>query len=156
MRTILSLTSEDVEAAVIAAKREARRLGKPVSLALTDAGGHLLHFERIDDAPPFTVRIAMEKAECVALSRRATAGWEDAVQQRPILKMLPGVMPVRGGVPILVDSVCLGGIGVAGASSEEDAAVAEAALAVIMAAARVGADQPRGKENDQRCFQYAF
>ena len=42
------------------------------------------------------------------------------------LLAVPGVMPLEGGVPIVVDGKIVGGIGVSGVTSQQDAQVAEA------------------------------
>ena len=42
--------------------------------------------------------------------------------------------PMEGGLPIMVDGECVGGIGVAGATWEEDERIAEVALNAVGAA----------------------
>ena len=42
---------------------------------------------------------------------------------------VPGVMPLEGGVPIIVDGKIIGAIGVSGVTSEQDAQVAMAGAA---------------------------
>lgn len=50
---------------------------------------------------------------------------------------MPGVYPVQGGLPVMVDGQCVGGIGVAGVMPDLDVAVAEAGLEAL-APATVG------------------
>jgi glc operon protein GlcG len=45
------------------------------------------------------------------------------------LLAVPGVMPLEGGVPIVVDGKIIGAIGVSGVTSEQDAQVAMAGAA---------------------------
>jgi uncharacterized protein GlcG (DUF336 family) len=47
-----------------------------------------------------------------------------------MLKM-PGILPVQGGVPILVDGACVGGVGVSGVQSHEDEQIANAGIAAL-------------------------
>jgi glc operon protein GlcG len=44
---------------------------------------------------------------------------------------LPGILPVEGGEPLLVDGQLVGAIGVSGASAEQDGEIARAGAAMI-------------------------
>jgi uncharacterized protein GlcG (DUF336 family) len=46
---------------------------------------------------------------------------------------LPSVLPIEGGLPILVDGKIVGAVGVSGAKPAEDAQVASAGLEAIKA-----------------------
>jgi glc operon protein GlcG len=41
---------------------------------------------------------------------------------------MPGITPVQGGLPIVVDGVCIGGVGVSGVQSHEDEQIAKAGI----------------------------
>ena len=44
---------------------------------------------------------------------------------------MPGVTPVQGGLPIVLDGTCVGGIGISGVQSHEDEQIAAAGLKAI-------------------------
>jgi glc operon protein GlcG len=41
---------------------------------------------------------------------------------------MPGVTPVQGGLPIVVDGTCVGAVGVSGVQSHEDEQIAKAGI----------------------------
>ena len=125
------LTLEDCKKISAAAEAEARRNNWNVCIAILDDGGHLLHLARMDGATPANSRIAIEKGRTAAETRRSTANWQERVAKRTELLRMPGVTPVQGGVPIVVDGTCVGGVGVSGVQSHEDEQVCNAGIAVL-------------------------
>jgi uncharacterized protein GlcG (DUF336 family) len=86
-------------------------------------------FEKMQDTQTGSVEVAIEKARTAALFRRPTklfqeslAGGGDGLR---VLK-LPGVIPITGGVPIVVDGKIIGAVGVSGGTSKQDGQVATA------------------------------
>jgi len=133
MKTRPELTLEDCERIAAGALAEARTNHWIVAIAILDDGGHLLHFVRMDGATPANAAIAVEKARTAALSRRTSGNWEERVKSGRIsmLKM-PGILPVQGGVPIVVEGTCVGAVGVSGAQSHEDEQVALAGIRAVV------------------------
>jgi uncharacterized protein GlcG (DUF336 family) len=132
MNTRPMLTLEDCRKIAAAAEAEARRNTWNVAIAILDDGGHLLHFTRMDGATPANARIAVEKGRTAAESRRSTNMWEERVKQgRLSMLRMPGVTPVQGGLPIVVDGVCVGGVGVSGVQSHEDEQIAAAGIRAL-------------------------
>ena len=70
MKSTVVLESVDVKAVAAAAEAEALAHGWAVTIAIVDAGGHLLHLNRLDGAPPISAHIAPAKAHTAALGRR--------------------------------------------------------------------------------------
>jgi len=62
MKTQSVLELSDVQAIAAAAQAEAQKNNWNVSIAIVDAGGHLLHFQRLNGAPPISSHIAPAKA----------------------------------------------------------------------------------------------
>lgn len=87
--------------------------------------------ERSDGAPLQSAQVAILKARTAALSRGATKALEDVVKDRPATIAFPGRLPVQGGVAIMYQGYCVGGIGVSGVKSQEDELVASAGLATL-------------------------
>ena len=123
------LTLEDCKKISAASEAEAKKNNWNVCIAILDDGGHLLHLARMDGATPANSRIAIEKGRTAAESRRSTAMWEERIKagRNAMLKM-PGITPVQGGLPIVVDGTCIGGVGVSGVQSHEDEQIAKAGI----------------------------
>ena len=116
---------------------------KPLSVAVLDAGGHLIAFEREDGASPGRFDIARGKAYVAVMTgMTGTALMERAEQQAYFVNALSGafdgkMIPVPGGVLVKDGSgKIIGAVGVTGDTSDNDAA---AALAGIEAAELIGA-----------------
>jgi uncharacterized protein GlcG (DUF336 family) len=128
------LTLEDCKKISSAAEAEAKKNSWNVCIAVLDDGGHLLHLIRMDGATPANSRIAIEKGRTAAESRRSTANWEERIKagRNSILRM-PGVTPIQGGLPIVVDGQCVGAVGVSGVQSHEDEQIAKAGIDALNA-----------------------
>jgi uncharacterized protein GlcG (DUF336 family) len=121
-----------------AARAKGRQMGlKPLSVAVLDAGGHLMAFEREDGASPGRFEIARAKAYgAVMLGMPGSAQMARAEGQAYFMAAVNGafggkVVPVPGGVLVVEDGAIVGAVGVTGDTSENDA---EAAVAGIEAA----------------------
>ena len=131
MKTKPCLTLEDCRRMTAACEAEARKNNWNVAIAIVDDGGHLLLLTRMDGAAPITAEIARQKAHGAAVARRSTKVTEDriAAGRVALLRMPP--LPVQGGLPIMHQGECLGGIGVSGVQSHEDEQVCNAGLAAL-------------------------
>lgn len=132
MRQKTVLTAEDAQKIVTAAKAEAVRNNWNVAIAVVDDTGYLIHLERMDGAGYHTPEIASLKARSSALSRTPTKSMEDLVKDRPGILAFPGRLPIQGGLPILHQGECVGGVGVSGVKSHEDEQIAQAGLAALV------------------------
>jgi uncharacterized protein GlcG (DUF336 family) len=132
MKTKPCLTLSDVKTVLAAAEAEAVRNQWRVAIAVLDDGGHLLGFVRMDGATPANAEIAVEKARTAAVSRRPSGAWEERVKAGRIAMLKMPVLPVQGGVPILVDGECLGAVGVSGVQSHEDEQIAQAGIDALL------------------------
>jgi len=137
--TTKRLTSRGAKAMMAAATADAQNKGFAVSIAIVDAGGHVLLLERMDGGRFHTVHSARTKAACAASNRRPTTtrgaeGQELDLLHAVGLSLAAGPerwTPMEGGLPIMVDGECVGGIGVAGATWEEDEHIARVALNAV-------------------------
>ena len=127
------LTLDDVKRIAAAAEAEAQSHGWAVSIAIVDDGGHLLWLQRLDGAAPISAQIAPAKAHTAALGRRESKVYEDMINQgRVPFLSAPGLNGLlEGGVPILVEGVCIGAVGVSGVKSSEDAQIARAGISAL-------------------------
>jgi uncharacterized protein GlcG (DUF336 family) len=124
---------DDVKAIAAAAEAEALKNQWAVTIAIVDAGGHLLWLQRLDGAAPVSAAIAPAKARTAALGRRETKVYEDMINggRTSFLSapLIDGML--EGGVPVLVDGHCVGAMGVSGVKSTEDAQIARAGIAAL-------------------------
>ena len=133
------LTTEGARKIKNAAVTAAEKAGIPITVAIVDAGGHLLLLERMDGGRFHTVHSATTKAVCAASNKRPTGS--RGAQGQPLdvahaLGLALAAGPERwtameGGVPIMAGAECIGGVGVAGGNWEFDEKVAREAVAAI-------------------------
>lgn len=137
LRPARALTTEGARAVLAAAVARADDSSTPVSVAVVDAGGHLLVLERMDGAAAHTVHSATTKAATAASMRKPTgatgAGVDLAYGLGIALAAGGRWTPLPGGVPLLVDGECVGALGVAGAPPEVDELVSAAGAAALRA-----------------------
>lgn len=114
--------------AMAAAEAEAMRNQWGVAIAVVDSGGNLVMLHRLDNAQLSSCRLAEAKARTSVEFRRPTKALEDAVAGGGAgLRVLTfGASVAEGGVPIVVGGRIVGGIGVSGVASHQDAQVAQA------------------------------
>ncbi len=134
MKTKSVLTQAEVTQILAAARAEAQTNGWAVSIAVTDDGGHLLGFERLDGCAPIGSYIAIEKARTSALGRRESKVYEEMVNGgRTGFVTAPLLTSLEGGVPVIVAGETIGAVGVSGVKADQDAQVAKAGVAVVSA-----------------------
>ena len=133
------LTHAGAKKMVATAIEDASAAGIAISVAVTDAGGHLLALERMDGGRFHTVHSATTKAVCAASNRRATS--PHGAQAQPLdvahavgLALAAGPerwTAMEGGCPILLEGECVGGIGVSGGDWQTDERIARHAVEAI-------------------------
>ena len=129
-----ALTLEATKIVAAAAEAEARANDWDVVIAIVDAGGHLFYLQRMDDVQIGSVRVAQQKARTAALFRRPSKVFADRMANGNNATLgLPDVIPNEGGLPIVVDGQVIGGIGVSGVRSEDDATIAQAGIDALLA-----------------------
>lgn len=138
-RQALKLNWEGTDRILQAAVRKANHLGIPMSIAVVDDGAHLLGFVRTDQGKPHTIRIAQAKARAAASNRHPTGKISSTGQ--PVNDHMAIALPLAagtdiyvtfpGGLPIMVDGYCVGGVGVSGGTGDQDSEVAAAGIAAL-------------------------
>jgi glc operon protein GlcG len=137
---------EDKKVLTLAGAKTVAAAGAGGAIAVVDDGGNLLYLERLDGTFAAASNIAIGKARSAANFRRDTRVFEDAIRNgRTSLVANPELLPLQGGVAIVVNGQVVGGIGVAGAkSAEQDEAIATIAAASVArgaALAKTGGDR---------------
>jgi glc operon protein GlcG len=128
------LTSAGASRMVAAAVEKAAQMGKPQCIAVVDDGGNLLAFSRMDGAKILSIESAIRKATTAASSRAPTGGIQGELEFRLAHATSGRLVNLKGGLPIIVDGITIGGIGVGSQTGEEDLEVAKSALRVIKGA----------------------
>jgi glc operon protein GlcG len=133
-RDNIRLTLEGARAILAAAEKKALEIKVPQNIAIVDDGGHLLAFARMDGAKLSSVEVALTKARAAALRRTPTGPVSSGEEPSIYLSLgLPlategKLTCIRGGLPLVVEGQCVGGIGVSAGSEDEDVAVAQAGV----------------------------
>ncbi len=118
---------------------KAEQAGIAISVAVADAGGHLIVLERMDGGRFHSLHSATTKAVCAASNKRPTSS--HGAQGQPLdlahaLGLALAAGPERwtameGGCPVLVDGECIGGVGVSGGDWATDERIAREAVESI-------------------------
>jgi uncharacterized protein GlcG (DUF336 family) len=133
------LTAAGARKVMDTAIARAREANVAVSVAIVDAGGHLMLLERMEGGRFHTVHSATTKAVCAASNRRST-GSKGAVGQALDVAHALGLAlaagperwtAMEGGCPIMAGAECIGAVGVAGGSWEADKNIAKEAAESI-------------------------
>jgi uncharacterized protein GlcG (DUF336 family) len=109
-----------------------------VSAAVVDAGGHLVHFQRMDGAEIAGPTLAVDKAFTAVAHRLDTAALGVAAQPGGPLYGLQAngagrYVVFAGGIPCWYAEHVVAGVGVSGGTADEDADCAQAGVAVFAA-----------------------
>jgi uncharacterized protein GlcG (DUF336 family) len=129
-----SISIDAAKKVAAAAVSEATQNRWRMAIAVVDTGGHLVFFEKMQDAQTGSVDLAIEKAKTSALFRRPSKLFEDAVAGGGAglrLLRLTGAIPIDGGMPIIQDGKVVGAVGVSGGSGEQDGQTATAGAAAV-------------------------
>jgi glc operon protein GlcG len=124
------ITTDQAKKVASVALAEARANNWTMAAAVVDPAGILVYFEKIDDTQHASCQIAIDKARSAAMFKRPTKTFQDSVERGGIglrVMMLRGAMPVEGGVPLVVNGLIVGGLGISGGTAEQDGQCAKAA-----------------------------
>ncbi|MEN9428895.1 MAG: hypothetical protein RLZZ220_3244 [Pseudomonadota bacterium] len=129
------VSAEAVSVALEAAVAKAAELGVKINVAVADSGGNLSGFLRMPGAFVQSIDIAIDKAYTAAGFGFSTKDWMKLIGHDDGMKFgfsaRPRLVVFGGGLPLRVNGELIGGIGVSGASEEQDEVCARAALDAI-------------------------
>ena len=130
-QTSLNLTHQASLSMLQAAVNKAEEINQPQCIVIVDASGELLAEIKMTGAKFLSRKSAMSKALTAASIRAPSSNIPEAV--RPAIGAATGgnVTGLGGGLPIIKDGICVGGIGVGSGSAEQDVEVAIAALDAV-------------------------
>jgi glc operon protein GlcG len=124
------ISLEQAKKVMAGAEAEAKKNKWNVVIAILDSGGQLVMLQRLDGAQWGSVDIAREKAKSAVALRRPTKALQDLIAQGGAnLRLLNiGYSVLEGGIPIVVSGKIIGGVGVSGVTSQQDAQIAQAGI----------------------------
>jgi len=125
----LPISLENAKKAAAPALAEAAKNNWNMAVAIVDPAGNLVYYEKMDNTQLGSANVAIDKARTAALFKRPSKAFQDTLvaggDSVRILK-LQGVVPVEGGIPLVMDGKIVGAIGVSGATSAQDGQCAKA------------------------------
>ena len=128
-RSTKYLTLEGAKKMMAAAEAEALKNKWNVAIAIVDAGGNLLMFQKLDETQSGSIDVAIGKARTAVTFKRPTKALEEIISGgRSVFLAVEGITPLQGGLPIMLEGQLLGGVGVSGVLSSQDEQVSQAAL----------------------------
>jgi uncharacterized protein GlcG (DUF336 family) len=129
----MSLNLEEADRMARAAIVKAKQLNIKLSVAVCDAGGHLMAFNRMEGAIWISATVAQGKAvAATAFGRPSGALQADSPVVQAILATQGGRMvPAQGALPILRSGELIGAIGGSGGTAQQDEECARAGLAAL-------------------------
>jgi uncharacterized protein GlcG (DUF336 family) len=131
-----TLSVDAIQTMLDAGVRRAKALNAKLHISIMDQAANLVGFISFDGAPRIAAITANRKAFTAVNTGMRTDQWEAYLGSIPaselkIIDSIDGYIAAKGGYPVIVDGLVLGGIGVSGANQEIDAEVAEAALEAL-------------------------
>ena len=110
--------------------------GKTIFVAVVDGSGALVGLLAHEKVPAICRQISQDKAYTAYASRMKTSAWKSFVygspeEERQLMLSQPRYIAASGGVPIIIDGLVAGGVGVSGAGQQEDEDVAALGASVV-------------------------
>lgn len=141
--TSLRLTTKGAKIMLTAAIAKAEEFGISATIAVVDAGGHMIVLERMDGGRFHTIHSSTTKAVTAASNKRPTTNkgaQGQSLDTAHAIGLSLAAGPSRwtameGGFPIIHDGACVGGIGVSGGDWQQDQDIAQAAIDALQKSA---------------------
>lgn len=127
-----SLGLDGARQVLAGADAEARANGWNVAISIVDPAGLPIVFQRMDGVGPIPEEIAVRKARSAARFGAPTSQLEAMAEAMPAFLTVGDLMPLEGGIPIIVDGIVVGAIGVSGVTAAQDAQIAQAGIDALL------------------------
>ncbi|AWB68701.1 heme-binding protein [Saccharobesus litoralis] len=114
---------------------EAQQQKVSIAFAISDTSGELLGFNKMDGVSSMAANLAIAKAYTAAREGQATLDmgqWARENQRDVGYWADPNVTLFAGGVPIKVDGIVIGALGISGLAEEDDHKLAEQVIALTI------------------------
>jgi glc operon protein GlcG len=115
-----------------AAEAEANKRGVGVVTVVVDESGNVIALARMDAAQVASIEVGIGKARTAAIFRRPSRVFEEQIRNGRVAALaLAGATPLQGGIPVLLDGVVIGAVGVSGDSPQVDEEIAIAGAGAL-------------------------
>lgn len=136
MLNIKRLSLDEAQVLLEGARHKAAEIGVPMCIAVTDESGNLIAFERMDDAKAHSIHVSQDKAFTAGAARKGTHEYNAACVPGNLVfgihtEVGGRISTVGGGLPIVIDGVCVGGIGVSSGTPPQDMECAQAGIDLL-------------------------
>lgn len=136
MLTLKRLDIKDAGVLIAGARAKAKEIGMDMCIAINDESGNLIAFERMDGGKMTAIQLAIDKGYTATGIQKGTDALGEVNQPgmpaHGISSALGGRMvAIAGGLPVVLDGVVIGGIGVSSGSPAQDLEVAQAGVAAF-------------------------
>jgi uncharacterized protein GlcG (DUF336 family) len=125
---------ENARKVMAAAEAEAAKNNWAVVIAIIDSGGHVVMMHRYDNVQLSSIDISQGKAKTALMFKRPTKVLDDAISSGGSglrFLSLKDIVPLEGGLPLVLDGKIVGAIGVSGVLSSQDAQIARAGVEAL-------------------------
>jgi glc operon protein GlcG len=119
----LAISLENAKKAAAPALAEAAKNNWTMAVAIVGPAGTLVYYEKMDNTQIGSAEVAIDKARTAVLFKRPTKAFQDALAgggDGLRVLGLKGVVPIEGGIPLVMDGKIVGAIGVSGGTSAQD------------------------------------
>ncbi len=133
MKTVPKISLDDARVIMQAAENKAREIDVDMDIAITDDSGHLLMFQRMDNARITSIAVAIDKAFTAAAARKSTRAYGEISQPgKPTFGINTSNQGrfsiVAGGLPLFVENQIVGVVGCSSGTPDQDETVAQAGV----------------------------
>jgi uncharacterized protein GlcG (DUF336 family) len=132
---VLSEKNISIKMALAIAETALTECTSRVSVAVLDRAGRMRVFLQGDNASPHNLELARRKAYTALTFRRPSAEWAKRTAEGDVTgqRQLADVIPLGGGVPIMIGEDAIGSIGLSGApgGQPKEEACAKAGIAKV-------------------------
>lgn len=131
-----ALTLDTAARLAAAGQQAAAAIETPMTIAILDAGGHLLHLIRMDDAALGSIDLAQRKARTSIMFHMPSARLGELSRpDGPVYGIewsSGGLISFGGGLPIAdAEGRVLGAVGVSGGTADQDVEIAQACVRAL-------------------------
>lgn len=116
---------------LLAGVQAAEEMRQPQCIVIVDQAGEVIVEVRMTGAKFLSRKSALSKALTAATNQRASELIPEHI--RPMISVAThgDITALPGGLPIILNGQCLGGVGVGSGTADQDIAVAQAALDAV-------------------------
>lgn len=133
MLSVKRLSLADARILIDGARQKSEEIGVPMCIAVADDSGNLIAFDRMDGGKAHSILLAQDKAYTAGAARKATHDYNALNVPGNLLFGIHTeaggrISTVGGGLPVMVDGECVGGIGLSSGAPQQDMDCAQAGI----------------------------